>query len=87
MLNSWWKMLEDACCTTGDNFDSLVCTLTVEEMKTQFDTGFGFQEGKSFIAWGEKYVYFPIIYDGSEWIEFVPRNPTKDYDPYHFGGF
>lgn len=41
----------------------------------EFDGGFGCSEGCKFTAWGELYVYFPVVYDGSEWISFVPRNP------------
>ena len=51
----------------------------------EFDGGYGGTEGCSFTAWGGKYVYFPAVYDGSEWVECVPRNPcliaTK-----HIGG-
>jgi len=38
----------------------------------EFDGGSG---GCRFTAWGELYVYFPAVYDGSEWVDFVPRNP------------
>lgn len=41
----------------------------------EFDGGYGGSEGCSFTAWGELYVYFPAVYDGREWIDFVPRNP------------
>ena len=51
----------------------------------EFDDGFGSCNGPSFTAWGKKRVYFPAGYDGSEWIENVPRNPSKEITR-HIGG-
>ena len=51
----------------------------------EFDGGFGGSEGCYFTAWGGKYVYFPAVYDGSEWIDFVPRNPCLQATS-HIGG-
>ena len=31
-----------------------------------------------FWAWGKKYVYFSVIHDGVEWIEDVPRYPSRE---------
>lgn len=49
-----------------------------------FDSGYGAAEGPSFTAWGIKEVYFPHNYDGSEYIQSVPRNPTN-FVTYHCG--
>jgi len=51
----------------------------------EFDGGYGGSEGCSFTAWGGKYVYFPTVYDGAEWISFVPRNPCLQATR-HVGG-
>ena len=51
----------------------------------EFDGGYGCSEGCHFTAWGGKYVYFPAVYDGSEWISFVPRNPCLQATS-HVGG-
>lgn len=51
----------------------------------EFDGGYGRSEGCNFTAWGGKYVYFPAVYDGSEWVECVPRNPCLIATP-HIGG-
>lgn len=51
-----------------------------------FDEGFGGTEGCHFTAWGEKNVYFPVSYDGSECIGFVPRNPCLKASEHHGGG-
>ena len=66
-------------------------TLTNEEWDVEFDSGYGGTEGKPFLAWSNNYVYFPVCYDGSEWIERVPRGPwglnaVIESKLKHFGG-
>ena len=46
----------------------IACTLSDKEMEVKFDTGFGSANGVRFAAWSEKWVYFPVEYDGSEWV-------------------
>ena len=61
---------------------------SVEEAKGldyEFDDGFGCTNGPKFTAWSEKRVYFPGEYDGSEWIDNVPRHPSKEVTM-HIGG-
>ena len=62
---------------------------SVEEAKEtldyDFDGGYGSANGPRFTAWSEKRIYFPVEYDDSEWIESVPRNPSKEAT-YHLGG-
>jgi hypothetical protein len=43
-----------------------------------FDNGYGTEEGFAFTAWSQSRVYFPVKYDGSEWITSVPRNPSNE---------
>lgn len=84
-MGNWYEMIKDLCVETGDSFENLVCTLSEDEMKMEFDIDYGREEGKPFTAWGEKYVYFPICYDGFEWVGFAPRNPC-DIPMRHQGG-
>lgn len=88
MTASWKHLFEDVFKETHDNFDDLEITLSESELNKKFDTGFGAVKGKSFLAWSENWVYFPVCYDGAEWIEYVPRNPnpTLNYIPTHYGG-
>lgn len=44
----------------------------------EFDSGYGGENGPSFTAWTTNRVYFPVMYDGSEWISSVPRNPCDE---------
>ena len=67
------------------NDEIISCTLSEDELTKEFDDGYGGSEGKSFTAWSEKYVYFPIVYDGSEWIGRAKRNPC-DEPTEHMGG-
>jgi len=81
-MNSWKEMLK-ASIPEGEKI--IFCTLSDEEMGEKFDTGYGGQEGKPFTAWSENWVFFPAMYDGSEWMECVPRNPC-DISIEHIGG-
>jgi hypothetical protein len=82
---NWKEMLIEAFKETGDNFDNLKTTLSKEELETYFDSGYGCSQGEPFTAWGDNYVYFPVVYDGSEWIGFAPRN-VCDIKTEHWGG-
>ncbi len=82
-----WKMqLETALgCNKESPSDIVANTLSDEELLAKFDGGYGGSEGKPFTAWTENFVYFPVVYDGSEWVESVPRNPC-DTATSHVGG-
>ena len=54
-------------------------------MLCKFGNGFGAHEGIPFTMWTKKRVYFPVEYDGAEWVSSVSRNP--DGEPTgHVGG-
>lgn len=81
MNTSWYILLQEACKATGDNFETLICTLTKEEMREPF----GITPGLPFTAWSDRYVYFPAMYDGSVWVEWVSRSPNNKPTK-HVGG-
>ena len=54
---------------------STICTLDDEGLDETFDDGYGGINGKAFTLWTDRFVYFPVCYDGSEWCGSVPRNP------------
>ena len=74
MATTWRELLNNEL--KGDEL--VACTLTEEEMGAEFDNGYGWSEGKPFTAWTEKRVYFPIVYDGAEWVGSAPRNPCSE---------
>jgi len=80
---TWGELLLENLAETGDKL--VYCTLSTEELNKEFDCGFGGSSGKEFTAWGERYVYFPVVYDGAEWIGKTPRNPCDETTP-HMGG-
>lgn len=50
-----------------------------------FDGGYGTASGPEILVWTETRVYFPVTYDGAEWLESAPRNPQPAGQP-HSGG-
>ena len=84
-MANWYKMLEEAMSSDKESISNMICTLTEEELKEEFNAGFGGTEGKSFTAWGKNWVYFPICYDGAEWVGQAPRHPC-DISMNHQGG-
>jgi hypothetical protein len=79
--NCWYDLLKQAMEADGENFDARICTLSEEGLRAEFDYWPNGQEfandtkGAPFTAWGERWVYFPLVYDGEEWVGHAPRNP------------
>ena len=82
---TWKLLLVDECKYREEDFSKLITTLTEEELNTKFSDGYGIEEGLPFTAWGENFVFFPIVYAGSEWVGSAPRNPC-DTKTRHQGG-
>lgn len=82
MSDTNWKKLIDEC---ADGDEIIACTLSGDGLMMGFNDGFGGSEGAPFTAWSEKYVYFPVVYDGAEWVGRVPRHPC-DEATNHVGG-
>ena len=51
----------------------------------EFSDGYGTSEGAPVLAWSEEWVYFPVVYDGAEWLERAPRHPRATGQD-HVGG-
>jgi len=84
-MTSWRTMiLEEIFYTEGPDAKLAACTLTDEQMDEEFDPGYGRERGAPFTAWTERRVYFPVCYDGSEWVGSAPRHPC-DEATYHQG--
>ena len=84
-MATWFDLLKEAMEEDGEDFASMICTMDEAGLKKEFDDGFGNVEGAPFTAWGANWVYFPICYDGSEWVGHAPRNPC-DIAMKHQGG-
>ena len=83
---SWREMITVAMNAHGETWKDIVeITLTAVQLDKKFDAGFGGSEGEPFTAWTKNRVYFPAVYDGSEWADSVPRNPNGEPTE-HVGG-
>lgn len=85
MKTTWGELIAERFDQTGDTWEDLETTLTPEEMYTEFNCDYGATEGIPFTAWSKEWVYFPMMYDGSEWVGIVPRNP-REFKCKHQGG-
>ena len=71
----------------GVKVEDLISIVGSPEWDKEFYDGYGGVDGDSFVAWTEDHVIFCICYDGSEWLEKLPRHPGKFFlKPHHFGG-
>ncbi len=86
MMTTWRKEIEEVMGPAGECWGDIVATtLTEEELGQQFNPGYIGAGGVPFCVWTAKRVYFPAVYDGSEWVESVSRDP--DGKPVgHVGG-
>ena len=98
MIN-WIELIEQEMQERHDSWDEAV-ELHLEgeivsrslikshpHMTKEFHDGFGSSEGVVFTLFTERHVYFPAVYDGSEWVASVPRNPPEQPTPTcHVGG-
>jgi hypothetical protein len=83
---TWRKLIEERMVNVGDSFLNIESTtLTEDQLDTVFDCGYGGSQGCPFTVWTKNYVYFPVVYDGAEWVACVPRNPNGKATK-HVGG-
>lgn len=86
-MATWKILLQDTMKDNGETLSDLVAnTLTNEQMLEEFSVDYGSTAGTPFTAWSENYVYFPICYDGSEWVGSVARNPNGQPTGHQGGG-
>lgn len=85
-MATWRQLIKDELKTRGDSWDNIVSmTLTEDDLDKEFNTCFGGIEGIPFTVWTKNRVYFPVVYDGAEWVESVSRNPDG-LPTEHIGG-
>jgi len=87
-MTNWKSLITRTMKMHGDSWDNVVsCTLSVHELYERFDDSYGSKEGKPFTLWTNTRVYFPVVYDGCEWVESVFRDPDgKPTDHFGSGG-
>lgn len=86
-MSTWKKMLEYAMKKRGETLAELeATTLTEADMVKEFDSSYGEVKGVPFTAWSAKTVYFPVCYDGAEWVGSVSRHPDGKPTKHQGGG-
>ena len=89
--NTTWRILiQDEMDDHGDSFENVISSIASMEgvsewLDIEFYAGFGGKNGCSFTLWTKTRVYFPLCYDGLEWVGSVPRNPSNEITA-HPGG-
>ena len=85
-MTTWKEQILHEMKIVGETFQDVVSsTLTDEQLLKEFDSSYGHSQGLAFTLWTSNRVYFPVVYDGAEWVESVSRNP--DGKPtHHVGG-
>ena len=83
MKTTWREAFEKA---RGEDSSPVVAVAPDEAtLDVEFDDGWGGSCGPQALIWTEERVYFPVVYDGSEWLGSAPRNPTTEGQA-HVGG-
>lgn len=86
-MTNWKLMLDEVLEENGESWEDVEAnTMTEEEMNQDFDSGYGGTEGCPFTIWTNKTVYFPICYDGAEWVGYVSRHPDGKPTDHQGGG-
>lgn len=71
---TWRTLLDEA---RGSEL-LIACTLSHQDWDEPFEPGLGSGKGSDFTAWTETRVFFPVVYDGAQWVGCVPRNPCDE---------
>ena len=86
-MATWRELIEDEMKDWGETWAMIESsTITDAQADADFDDGYGVAEGAPFTVWTERSVYFPIQYDGAEWVGRVSRNPDGVATPHQGGG-
>lgn len=77
---TWRKLITAEMELRHDCWEEVVaCTLSNEELDVEFNAGYkGDTLGKPFTLWTHTRVYYPVTYDGSEWVDSVSRHPCAE---------
>lgn len=85
MKTTWQQLIDAERRRVKDDSDVVHCTLTNHQLNVEFNDSYGSAEGEKFTLWTKQRVYFPVVYDGSEWAGSAPRNPCDEATE-HMGG-
>lgn len=84
-MTTWRRLFEDARREVSDTSPIVQVAPNEAVLDVEFDNDYGLSQGPAVLVWTEDRVYFPAVYDGLEWLESAPRNPTTEGQA-HVGG-
>lgn len=82
---TWRECFERARADEGDDTRVVAVAPNEDALDVEFDPGYGESKGAPVLIWTMRRVYFPVVYDGAEWMGSAPRNPVSQGQP-HVGG-
>lgn len=86
-VTNWKTQLDKTLQMHNESWKNVEAnTMTAADMEKMFDDGYGGTEGCPFTVWTKNSVYFPICYDGAEWVGRVSRNPDGKATDHQGGG-
>lgn len=85
-MANWYDMLEEERRCAGDASPIIGVAPYGIDLHKEFYAGYGVFGGEPFTAWSHERVYFPVGYDGSEWVGSAPRNPCDEVMHHQGGG-
>lgn len=84
-ITTWRQEFERERGSQRDATPILAVAPSESALDVGFDGGYGGSEGAPVLIWTKARVYFPVVYDGAEWMGSAPRNPTPEGQD-HVGG-
>ncbi|MCL4315631.1 MAG: hypothetical protein M1527_01995 [Gammaproteobacteria bacterium] len=86
-MKNWKMMLDEALEENGEAWDDVEAnTMTEADMAKALSSGYGNTQGRAFTVWTKRSVYFPLCYDGAEWVGRVSRHPDGKPTKHQGGG-
>lgn len=82
---TWRDLIDHEMKRRHEDWDDVIDSAFDGDVDTVFDNGWGSTEGCAFTLWTHHRVYFPVSYDGAEWVESVNRYPDAEPTK-HVGG-
>lgn len=82
---TWRKQFDSEREDSGDETEVVAVAPADVDLDREFYPGYGTSEGHPILIWTKRRVYFPVVYDGAEWMGSAPRMPVATGQD-HVGG-
>ena len=99
-IGTWKERLEDVMATQQDTWEDIEHSSPSIYKKVPqpgseppkcIDSDFYIEEDNDgydqpFLIYTKRWIYFAVLYDGTNWVGSVPRHPIRRFQPEMFGG-